>query len=188
MTDNYSEYTDAELVVFIKQAKPVCDNAFMELYRRYSSQIRGYAKCMTLNSAASEEIFQETFIALFKNIKSGAKPNNIKAYLYSTVRNLCSNDRRNRKTVIPIDPDMMIIDERQTHEQNELLDLIIKTLPVLDEKYREAFILREFDGLQYSEIAEITGTTVSGAKTRVARAHRLIQNTLEPYLKDLEMK
>ncbi|MBI3258157.1 MAG: RNA polymerase sigma factor [Ignavibacteriae bacterium] len=73
----------------------------------------------------------------------------------------------------------------QSYEQKELLDLIARSLELLSFEYREIFILREYDGLSYEEIAEVTGTTVTNAKTRAFRAKQKVKEILQPYLKDL---
>jgi RNA polymerase sigma-70 factor (ECF subfamily) len=57
-------------------------------------------------------------------------------------------------------------------------------MELLEFEYKEAFILREYDGLPYNEIAEITGTTITNAKSRVFRAKQKIKEILQPYLQE----
>ncbi len=63
-----------------------------------------------------------------------------------------------------------------------LIRAAIKTLP---EDYAEVFILREYDGLSYAEIAEVTGESLANVKVRIYRAKQKIRETLAPYLADL---
>lgn len=185
MESNYSRLTDIELTEKFLRGKPSSDMAFREIYRRYGASVRCFAKCMTLNSATADEVFQDTFVALYRNLTNGVKPLNLKAYLLGTARNLYANARRNKKITVPLNEEELLIDESVVYEQKELLNLILQALPLLSDKYREAFVLREFDGMPYADIAETLGISLSGAKTRVARAHQSLQKVLDPYLKDL---
>jgi RNA polymerase sigma-70 factor (ECF subfamily) len=94
------------------------------------------------------------------------------------------NYLRGKKTNVPIESVHYLKSDYYSFEQSEIFDLIIKTLDLLDERYKEAFILREFDGLQYQEIADITGTTLTNAKSRVKRAREKMMEIMEPYIKD----
>ena len=69
-----------------------------------------------------------------------------------------------------------------------MLDIVVRSLDLLEDIYREAFVLREFEGLHYDEIAKVTNTTVTNAKSRVFRAHKQLIKVLDPYLKDLSKK
>ena len=77
--------------------------------------------------------------------------------------------------------------ESQNYEQKELLDLITHSLELVDDDFREAFVLREYSGLSYKEIAEVTNITLANAKSRVFRAKQQIKTILKPYLKDLSV-
>ena len=63
--------------------------------------------------------------------------------------------------------------------------MISSALELLDVPYREAFILRFYQGLSYKEIAEITGDSVSSLKVRVMRAKDQVRTILQPYIADL---
>lgn len=55
-------------------------------------------------------------------------------------------------------------------ERAELRAFIAQTIPTLPRKYREAFTMRDLEGLNLREIADATGLTVPAVKTRVHRA------------------
>jgi RNA polymerase sigma-70 factor (ECF subfamily) len=65
------------------------------------------------------------------------------------------------------------------------MNLIRSALELLDDSYREAFIMRFYEGLSYKEIAEITGDSVSSLKIRVMRAKDQVRSILSPYINDL---
>jgi RNA polymerase sigma-70 factor (ECF subfamily) len=51
--------------------------------------------------------------------------------------------------------------------------------------YKEAFVLREYEGLSYQEIAELTESSLSTVKIRIFRAKQKIREILAPYVADL---
>lgn len=140
---------------------------------------------MLQNREQTEDIFQESFIIFYNHLIEGKQIENVKGYLLSIARNLCLKFFRDKKPTVDFEPDSFSVDESNQYESNEMFGLITKALQLLDDIYREAFILREFDGLSYKEIAEICNTSVTNAKSRVFRAHKQIIDILQPYLKDL---
>jgi RNA polymerase sigma-70 factor (ECF subfamily) len=50
--------------------------------------------------------------------------------------------------------------------------------------YREAFVLREYEGLSYTEITDILHTTLPAVKSRIYRAKERLRTLLEPYYKE----
>ena len=58
-------------------------------------------------------------------------------------------------------------------------------MELLPHDMREAFVLREYDGLSYNEISEMLNIKLDTAKVRVFRARQKIKEILEPYLNEL---
>lgn len=181
-----AENNDQRLLRDLQSRKRRADRAFMTVYDSYAGVVRGFVLCFVDNRDHVEDIFQETFISFYKNARAGKDIKNINAYLIGIARNLCMNYHRDRKVTVPIDIGHLTVDERGDLERAEMLEILMQSVSLLDEKYREAFVLRELNGMAYAEIAEITGTSLSGAKTRVARANQQLIKILSPYMKDLE--
>jgi len=179
------KYTDSELIALIRKGKKYQSEAFSELYDRHSVKVRSFCHYMIQNSEQVEDIFQESFISFFNSICEGKKITNTRSYLYATARNLCMKFFRDKKTTVPFENEQFFVDETNKYDKSEMLALIEKSLQLLDDIYREAFVMREFEGLSYKEIADITETSVSNAKSRVFRAHKQLIEILQPYLKDL---
>lgn len=185
MQKDYAEYSDKKLVKLLRSDEKEAERAFTELYRRYSSLIHTYCTYMLGHTDNAEDIFQETLIRFYKKVNDDYKDMNISGYLFKIARNLCYNYNRDKKYLLPVTGNELISDGKSTYEKNEMLDFIKKSIDLLDEKYREAFIMREIDGLQYKEIAEILDISLSGAKTRVVRAKEKLITILDPYLKGI---
>jgi RNA polymerase sigma-70 factor, ECF subfamily len=182
MSRQYSKFTDEELIGFVKDDKLRAESAFSEIYRRYSSTVHSYCVRMMNNRANAEDIFQETFIKFFQNIDDNFEPRNIPGFLITIARRLCLNQIRDNKPTIPLENMDFMLEEPNASERTELLELITMALDLLDFDYRESFVLREYNGLTYEEIANLCKISVTNAKSRVHRAKKKLRDILYPYL------
>lgn len=187
MAGKLTSYSDQELVTNLSGSKDEAEKAFKELYDRYSSMVHAYCLRVLSDEEQAEDIFQEVFIKFYQNVKSDAAKTNIPGFLITIARNLCLNYKRDKRTMVPIENLEFMFPESQNYEQKELLDLITHSLELVDDDFREAFVLREYSGLSYKEIAEVTNITLANAKSRVFRAKQQIKTILKPYLKDLSV-
>ncbi len=180
-----SRYDDEKLVAMLGEDKKSAEAAFRVLYDRHAPMVNAYCRKAVGNKEQAEDIFQEAFVRFFRNVKTDYKLTNVPGYLLTIARNLCLNYKRDKKPDVSLDDIELRGDVIQDYEQRELLELIDLALDLLDFEFKEAFIMREYNELPYKEIAEITGTTLSNAKSRVYRAKKKIKEILNPYLKEL---
>lgn len=185
MSRELAKYSDNELAELLTGDKTEAEAAFTEFYNRYAQAVHIFCKYMVNDTQQAEDIFQETFIRFYKNISPGAKHTNVKSFLMTIARNLSINYQKAHKHKMEIEDFEHVRAERIDYEKKELFDLVVQSLELLDDIYRESFILREFDELPYKQIAQITDTTVSNAKSRVQRARKKIADILQPYMKDI---
>ncbi|MBM2814528.1 MAG: hypothetical protein HW421_1290 [Ignavibacteria bacterium] len=166
-------------------SKPKADAAFTEIYNRYARRINTYCIGMIADRDDAQDIFQETFVKFYNSVSGRTHAGNLGGLIYTIARNLCMNYFNRKHMTVPFDGHDIISDYSRDYDKNELFKLILTSLDLLDDKYREAYILRELDCLPYQEIAEICGITLSNAKSRVDRARDKMMSILEPYVKDL---
>jgi RNA polymerase sigma-70 factor, ECF subfamily len=184
MKSDYSKYDDDKLIDFLKGSKVQSDEAFSEIYKRYSNNVKKYCISMIGNLEDASDVFQETFIKFYDNVHALQK-GNILALLIIIARGLCLNKLRDKKITIPLDSQDFINFEYNNYENTELFTLIMNSLVLLENKYKEAFILRELEGLPFTKISEICDISVDNAKARAIRAKQKLIEILEPYIKDL---
>jgi RNA polymerase sigma-70 factor (ECF subfamily) len=65
--------------------------------------------------------------------------------------------------------------------QSELREKITQAIEKLKPAYREAYLLREIEGLSYEEIASATHSTVSAVKTKLFKSRAALNEMLAPY-------
>jgi len=186
MKVNLKKYSDIDLISLMFESKQQEELAFSELYDRYESMVRAYVITVVKHTEKTEDVVQETFIRFYNTIKKGNDFPNVPGFLITVARNMCLNKKRQEKHNVPMEEDFEIkSDYSDGYENKELLELIIMSTEFLKDKYRRAFMLKEFEGFKYREIAEIESIALATAKIRVMRARQMIINTLKPYIKDL---
>ncbi len=184
MKRNLSEYTDSELFYMLQKDKTIAEKAFAELYTRLSPRIYAYCLRFIGNKEEAQDIFQEAFAKFFESAKQDRLMTNVPAFLLRITRNICINFVRKKEALLSYEDYMA--PEASSQDSNELLQLIKSALELLSEDSREIFILREYDGLSYKDIAEIIDEPISTVKIRIFRAKQKIREILEPYLKELQ--
>jgi RNA polymerase sigma-70 factor (ECF subfamily) len=133
----------------------------------------------------ANDIFQETFMRIYRRRKTGRVIQNVSAYIFTTARNICLNALRDDKPKTDVQDYHQIV-YQPNYENRELAEMVKTALELLPEHHREAFVLREYDGLSYQEIAEVTGHTLASVKIHIYRAKEKLRKILQPYLEEVQ--
>jgi RNA polymerase sigma-70 factor (ECF subfamily) len=129
------------------------------------------------DAADAEDILQDVFHKIHRNIDSLKADNKLQAWVYQITRNAIIDYYRRQKVMVEL-PETLAepMDEAETHDIAACcLKPMIDSLP---EKYRQALVLTEFEGLSQKTMAETLGISFSGAKSRVQRARQQIKEQL----------
>lgn len=186
MTIDPAKMSDIDLYAALKLEKPHSEQAFAELYARHSSRTFAYCRRILGDYDRAQDVFQETFVKFYNSAQQEREMTNVPAYLLRIARNLCLNAQRSQKGHISLEEYHIPSAFDMSHDKKELLGLITKAMEQLPIDYKEAFILREYEGLSYQEIADITESSLSTIKIRIYRAKQKIREILSPYINDLE--
>lgn len=178
------QYNDIELFDMLKSNTNIAEKAFTELYTRYSPRVYAYCRRFLGARLETQDVFQDTFMSFYQAAQSEKEMSNIAGFILRIARNKCLNLKKSDKKNISYEDYMLSgVDDRT--DQDELLNLIKRSLDLLPDEYREAFILREYEGLSYKEISDLTETNIANVKIRIFRAKQKIRTALAPYLHDL---
>ena len=176
--------SDAELFKLLNSDKARAGKAFEEIYTRYSPRVFAYCRRFLNNREEAEDVFQDTFIRFYNSRLQPREMSNLGAYLIKIARNQCVNSVRSDKHEISYD-DAIFGRQDSRNEEDELLNLVKMAIELLPEDYREMFVMREYNGLKYNEIAEITHTSINTVKVKIHRAKGKIREILQPYLSEM---
>ena len=127
------------------------ENAAEELIKRYYTSILRYCRWHCSNLEKAEDLTQETFLKLFKNLFRYKGKKKFKAYLYTIANHLCVDESR-KVEFSPLEDEENIV-----HEYNDIVRLedraeISYFLNFLSSEQREAVILRFGEQLSFGEI------------------------------------
>lgn len=162
--------------------------AFEELIRQYEKKV--YTLCFRMcgNSEDAEEAAQDAFLALWRGIDRFRQESSLSTWIYRLATNACIDTLRRRKKQsgsVSLDDEELFVDAvdtspqpQETVEHRETQKLLQEGLSALPEEYRKVLILREVEGLSYTEIAESASIELGTVKSRISRGRSLLRNFL----------
>jgi len=134
--------------------------------------LRAFARSLCGNPDYADDLVQETLVKAWKNQASFVEGTNLKAWLFTILRNTFLSDRRKRKYETE-DKDGIMAAQLSVHgEQSGHMDMLDfeKAFTKLPHEQREALILIGAEGFSYEEAALMCGCAVGTIKSRVNRA------------------
>lgn len=148
--------------------------SFNQIYSAFYKEIYRFAFQLCLSHAESEDLLQETFMRLFKEMTKGVELKQPKAWLYKVVLNLWRNKyKKNKMVLLKNIKDEYYGDTNQTpetdfihHEKRKFIFESIDQLPLKD---RNILVLYH-DGLSYEEIAEVLDIKKGSVGTTLRRS------------------
>jgi RNA polymerase sigma factor (sigma-70 family) len=168
--------TDDAHASFHSQIMPLLDSAY------------SFARFLSRDADAAQDIVQDAFLRAYRSF-GGYRGENARAWLFTIVRNCYLASLKNRRRSARLSGDVRegegsdafeVPSQEDTPEQallrkseSEAVQLAIATLP---RRLREIIILREIEGLSYSQIAEVTSLPIGTVMSRLSRARRKFED------------
>jgi RNA polymerase sigma-70 factor (ECF subfamily) len=167
--------------------------AFAELVEMYKDKIYHLGYRMLNQRQEAEDIVQETFLRVYKNLDRYDENQKFSTWIYRIATNLCIDRLRKRKPSYSIDAELtenegtdwhallasddaspeteLILSETQQH--------IREAIQSLPDKYKSVVVLRYLHDLSLQEISDILEMPVTTVKTRVHRGREFLRKKLE---------
>ncbi len=190
-----------------KDIERVSEHDFDALFDKYYKSVFNVIYQWIGDQDEAADLTQETFVSAYKAIGQFRGESRVYTWLYRIAHNHCKNrfkqrDRQRRAEGPSLDagtgldsdiigdgiaPPIEVADwtysPDQLFEQQELRSHIDAAVNGLASEYKVVLVLREIEGLAYSEIAEVTGLTMEAVKTRLNRARAMLRQKVEPYIR-----
>lgn len=166
--------------------------SFEALVRQYQARVVNYAMAVVRDRGEAEDVAQETFIRAFRSLRRFRGDSSFKTWLYTIATNTARTalERRGRRERVG---DRSLDDETRSQGAADVpsgrpdaeavlvtRDAIDRALAELPDTLREAVVLRDVEGLDYKEIAEVIGVPIGTVESRIFRARQRLRTLLAP--------
>lgn len=188
----YSDLSDEQLMGRFKAGDA---GAFEALLRRHRTPVFTFIVRMVGDRTRAEDLAQETFLKVVKGAGSWVEKAKFTTWLYTVARNQCLDFMRREKLrrTESLDAPASMDDEDKSlvetmasplpavdraAESARLRPLLARALAALPDEQREVFVLREYAGVPFKEIAEMTGAPENTVKSRMRYALDALRRAL----------
>lgn len=150
--------------------------------------LKPFAVTLTRDTEAAKDLFQETLYRALANKDKYKVGTNVKAWLYTIMRNIFINGYRRKakeNTIFDTTPNDFLLNSAQTTTiNNAISNLNLKEVQTAIFKlpgiFKAPFLLY-FDGFKYHEIAEILKEPLGTIKSRIHFARKLLKEQIERF-------
>lgn len=171
-------------------------NAFEQVVERYHERVYRLAMGMIHSPSDAEEVVQETFLSMFRNLHTLKNETAPSSWIYRIAVNaaLMRLRQRRRKPLLSIEDqppptvDVSLWPSSTWAQQpdaqllsKEVQGRIEEAISRLPDKYRLVLLLRDVEGRNNEEVADALGLTVPTVKSRLHRARLLVREVLQTY-------
>lgn len=178
----------------VKRIKQQDQEAFSGLVDQFGERVYNLGLKILRNSTDAEDVFQETFTAVFEKIHTFNEQSDLFTWIYRIATNFALMKIRQGKRVSVVENELDFYDTNENvsiqapsiyPEQvvlnKELKEELDKALNRIPEMYRAIFILRDLENISTAETAEILDISESNVKVRLRRARLFLRDELCKY-------
>ncbi|MBI2408078.1 MAG: sigma-70 family RNA polymerase sigma factor [Gemmatimonadetes bacterium] len=172
---------------------PALDAAFLDAM----DSVYRFAKSLTRDAAAADDLVQETYLRAFRFASSFIPGSDARRWLFTICRNafLRGEERDQRYTPLD-DAEGEVLRAVQSHNEwhaegldealmrLDLSEAITDAIARLPETFRVAVVLVDLEGCAYADAAELLGVPVGTVRSRLFRGRRLLQESLIAFARD----
>ena len=168
------------------------DGAFEQLFARYRTRIWTYSSRILGDADRAEDVTQEVFISVLRRLRDTERPIAFKPWVYQIAKNACIDELRRIRRTQEVSFDL----ESDAEDGSELLfptapgsDVAIESKQRLEDLqgafrgvsdlHRRMLVLRELEGLSYSEIGTRLGMSRPVVESTLFRARRRLAEEYE---------
>ncbi|MBN2020950.1 MAG: sigma-70 family RNA polymerase sigma factor [Sedimentisphaerales bacterium] len=176
--------------------------AIERLVGKYQGRIYNVILKICSNPDDAAELTQDTFVKIIENISGFESRSSFYTWVFRIAVNLTLNYRKRKllKGFTSLDASSgrdddlrgslgaVLLDEKtpdptEVAENRELCELVQKAIDKLDEEHRTMIVLRDIEGMDYAQIADVLGVELGTVKSRLSRARTALRQILEAFVR-----
>jgi RNA polymerase sigma-70 factor (ECF subfamily) len=148
------------------------------IWNEFGASLKRFIRRRVADEDEADDILQDVFLKIHANIGTLRDDSKLLRWIYQITRHAITDYYRSQQPLSEIPESLAITDEAEEDPLQQLACGLREMVEGLPNKYREALILAEYQGLTQQEIATWLGISLSGAKSRVQRARDLLKGQL----------
>ncbi|MCI0521388.1 MAG: sigma-70 family RNA polymerase sigma factor [Chloroflexi bacterium] len=155
------------------------EQAFAELYQRFSAAIYRYLLHMVFDEIAAEELLQDVFVGAWRGARRFREQSSVKTWLFRIAHHQAVSWLRRRRETERFEHEEAGDDPEQAAMENWRRDAVRRAVAGLSTDHRAVVELAYYHGLAYAEIAEVMACPVGTVKSRMSHARRYLDEALK---------
>jgi len=158
--------------------------AFHSLFEIYKDKVYSIAYHYSGEEAMARDVTQQVFLKLFTSISQFRQDSEFTTWLYRIVANACADEHRKRRRFVPFSPEIEVSkmsakgSQEETYHRRQVVDSVRGAISELTPKLRMPILLKNVEGLSYTEIAEALGCSIGTVSSRLNRGHKMLAQKL----------
>ena len=161
--------------------------AFELLMRQHERLVLGTALRLLGNREDAQDVSQEVFLRLYRNLAKVRATENLAGWLYRVTANACHDLRRKRPDLAQVETAEALPaagnNPQQSATENERRRALDLSLRMLSEKERTALVLRDLEGLSTGEVARVLGSSEATVRSQISKARVKVKGFMERYFR-----
>lgn len=155
-------------------------DALAELIERYQMPLRYFISRLLDDAQIAEDIFQETWLTVIRQIHTLRDADAFRAWLYRVARNKVYQQLMTKNRFSPLDENTAIINEsRDDVFYAEDAAKIHKCLKKIMPEHREVLMLRFLEQMSYQQISQVIDRNLGTVKSRIHYAKLALKEQME---------
>jgi len=175
---------EKEILTLISSLK-TRDKGYEMLISDYQKQLYFFIRRMLLNHEDTNDVLQDTFVRVFKGVDRFRGESALGTWMHSIAYREALGHIQRSKRMLKGDWDGNILEnvkqlEEDTHYSGDEMQMRLQAMvAALPEKQRAVFVMKYYEEKKYTEIAEITGTSVGALKASYHHAVEKIKSAIQ---------
>lgn len=178
---------DEELLVVQLKNPNTQEQAFRDLISLYKERLYWHIRKIVLSHDDTDDVLQNTFIKVFKNIHSFKENSKLYSWMYRIATNeaitfINKKAAKQHKDISELQYKMTEdLQEDSNYSGDEIQQLLQKAIFSLPQKQQLVFNMKYYDEMKYNDISEVLGTSVGALKASYFHAVKKIEEFLKSY-------
>jgi RNA polymerase sigma-70 factor (ECF subfamily) len=147
-----------------------------------SPNVYPLARRMLGSDDTAHDAIQQSMMKLWETRKQLDHCVNLKAFVFRVVRNVCLDELKKKKPLYVDEPALLNNESFGTellHDHKEMVGIVHQVVNSLTENQRDVIQMRDIDGLEFEEIAEITAMDIAYIRVLLSRARKTVKEKLD---------